>query len=383
MFRVLHRTWRLVGLSLASLLLGSQSHAGTAGTLYSYSVSVGDATATANAVIFDGLHIWVAVEDQSGGWIKKLTLTGAVLSSTSVGIGPLQMAYDGARIWVSDYASSDITIVAQDGAVAKTIALPPKAAPEGILFDGKYMWVANNGVGANTVSKYNPGTMTLISHYTVGDDPDGLAFDGTYLWVTNSNSNNVMKLDWETGTILRTYPTGRFPLSIIFDGTYMWISNGLDADVGGFRTGSVTKVRAYGGITLGTIPVGGAVRGLAYDGTSIWVCNSMDDTFTRLRVSDGLRLGTYRTGAAPRSMAFDGVRVWIANSGANTITVVTPDSRPIVRRGGVRGSFTEIVPTPLAPMQTPVDSAFSGFVHKSPVTPAALANIESTLLNDN
>lgn len=373
-------------------------------TLYGRSIAVVGAGGTANAVVFDGHNIWVAVEEASGGAVEKLDANGNILSSTSVGIAPLEMAYDGARVWVSDYTSSDIAVIAGNGTVVKQFQLPANADPEGILFDGKYIWVANNGVGSgvsNTVTKFDPATLTLVANYPVGRNPDGVAFDGTYIWVTNSFSNNVMKLNRETGAILGIYPTGEFPLSIVFDGHNLWIGNGADTDADGLVvTGSVTKLRAYDGLNLGTFPVGRAVRGLAFDGTSIWICNSLDNTFTRLLASDGARIGTYSTGASPRDMAFDGTRMWISDSGGTTVFVVA--SSPAVSASSMQASTNpafidrirpalpshltqSVLPSvnTLAPLQTTVDQAFSTYAVQPPGAAAALTAVTSILLNDN
>jgi YVTN family beta-propeller protein len=303
--------------------------------LYSYTVSVGDGQPT--AVIFDGQSIWVAIQGTDGGTVEKLTATGQVVSSTRVGDAPIEMAYDGVNVWVTNYSSSTLTIVGQNGELLKTIFLPLAAHPEGILFDGKYIWIANNGAGVNTVSKFDAVGRTFIANYPVGNAPDGLSFDGTYVWVTNSYSNNVMKLDRETGEIVRTYPTGTYPLSIIAVGADMWIGNGaVDAGLPPLAAASVTELRVNGGVNLGTFAAGNAVRGLAYDGSSIWACNSLSDSFTRIRASDGYPLGSYPTGRAPRGIAFDGVRMWIANSADSFLTVVTPEATPIEVTPGVQ-----------------------------------------------
>jgi DNA-binding beta-propeller fold protein YncE len=376
-------------------------------TLYDASVVVGGTGATANAVMFDGHNIWVAVEEPSGGYVRELDANGRILSSTSVGTAPIEMAYDGARIWVTDYVSSDVRVIAANGTVVKQFQLPTKADPEGILFDGKYIWVANNGAGSsasNTVSKFDAATLTLVANYRVGLNPDGVAFDGTYIWVTNSHSNNVMKLNRETGAILGVYPTGEFPLSIIFDGRNLWIGNGEDTDIGHLATtGSVTKLRASDGLYLGTFPVGSAVRGLAFDGTSVWICNSANDTFTRLLGSDGARIGTYSGGVVPRTLAFDGTRMWISDSGSATVTVVA--SSPVLdatlasARADLRPQFRPsfgIDPNvlqqqaqssrpsfeALAPLQTTVDQTFSNYVVQPPGK-AAVAGLTSLLLGDD
>ena len=399
--RALSAATMMATLLLGTLLFGSQRSQGavhaqraaaaqavTPATLYLSTEEVGDATANVNAVMFDGQNIWVAVEEDGGGRVKKLSSTGGVSSSTNVGIAPLGMAYDGARVWVTDYTSSDVTVVSADGLVLKTFTLPANTSPEGILFDGTYVWVANNGVGStlsNTVSKYDAATLTLVANYPVGLAPADLAFDGTYVWLTNSYSDNVVKLDRRTGAILRTYPTGDFPTSMAFDGKNIWIANGADTDEGRFVTGSVTKLRAYGGINLGTFPLGSTVRGLAYDGSAIWACNSMDNTFTRINATNGARLGTYVAGTRPRSLAYDGKRMWIANSGENTVSVVATSPQDIVNPAytvGARSVYWTIKAMPLTPIQTAVDAAFSGLAVDPRAAPA-IGAIVSTLIGDN
>jgi YVTN family beta-propeller protein len=383
-------------LAMAALVLGIGPASASPPNLYAFTIPVGDSQTTANAVLFDGEFIWVAIEGKGGGALEKLTQTGVVLSTTQVGAAPIELAYDGARVWVTNYTSSTVSVVDQNGVLVHTTFLPAAAHPEGIIFDGKYIWVANNGAGENSVSKFDAGSMALIANYPVGLLPDGFAFDGNYIWVTNSYSDNVMKLDRETGEILRTYPTGEYPLSIIFDGKDMWVGNGDVADSGSppLSTASLTKLRAAGGVFLGTFAAGNSVRGLAYDGTSIWACNSADDSFTRIRASDGVQLGTYPTGKSPRAIAFDGVHMWIANSGENTLTVVSPQSDPIVIIPAVPviPSFgfyiPEVVLTPrlLAPLVTISAGTASEVTAITPrVSPsvAALGGILDVVLDNN
>jgi DNA-binding beta-propeller fold protein YncE len=356
-----------------------QPGASAAPALYFYVVQVGGLSSAANSVLFDGKSIWVAVYDQvAGGSVKRLDTVGTVLSTTSVGNYPVELAFDGQNVWVTDYLSSDVMAIDAAGQLVGTIKLPANANPEGILYDGKYIWTANNGTGVNNVSKIDPSSMTLLATYPVNLSPDGVAFDGTYIWVTNSYSNNVTKLDRASGEILRTYPTGNFPLSIIFDGgKNLWIGNGADQSFGTAVTGSVVKMRAYGGVNLGTFPVGSGVRGLAYDGSHIWVCNSRSNTVSLLRASDGTTLGTYPTGHAPRSVAYDGSRMWIADSSDNTITVLTFSPAAVV--SNLPGGST-IAPAPLPTVATPNVSALAG---NSQVNPQALGGILGMLLKHN
>jgi DNA-binding beta-propeller fold protein YncE len=370
--------------------------------LYTYTLSIGDSLTTANAVMFDGHSTWVATERLGIGSLEKITASGQVLSVTQIGTAPIEMTFDGANVWVTNYDSSSLSIVDSQGELIKTIFLEPTAHPEGILYDGKYIWIANNGAGVNSVSKFDAASMALVANYPVGLLPDGLAFDGTYIWVTNSYSDNVMKLDRESGAIVRTYATGIYPLSILFDGKAMWIGNGDVAEPGSppLSTASLTKLRANGGVFLGTFAAGNKVRGLASDGASIWTCNGFDNTFTRIRISDGAQLGTYPAGTSPRDIAFDGVRMWISDSGANTLTVVSPQSAPVVVTPAVAvelafGIYThtpavEITPERLLPVAGAYESASGEFEPavtsiKPRVAPAvaALGGILDGLLDNN
>lgn len=353
---------------------------GVAGDLYSYSVQLGDAqTAYVNAVIFDGHYMWAAVQDASGhGAIEKLDTTGAVLARAAVGSIPIELAYDGKNIWVTDYASSDVSVVnGANGALAKKIQLASNANPEGILFDGRYIWVANNGVGANNVSKFDPTSMKLLASYPLGSNPDGLAFDGSMIWITNSNDDNLVRIDRRTGLVQRMYPTGAFPLSILYDGKNMWVGsgpirNGSPLSVPGY----LLKFRAYGGVKLGTFPVGRGVRGLASDGTSIWACNSTDNSFSRVRSADGAPLGTFPAGKAPRSMAFDGVQMWIANSAASILTVVTPRADPVQLVSGT------VRPQLLLPLADNLNASSSSS-SQTPPSAGVLSGMLSVLLDDD
>ena len=130
---------------LSSLALGGKLAGAETTTAKVSTLTIGDSTSSVvNCVFFDGQYIWAAVQNPDGGVLQKMTQSGAILFTTGVGSAPLEMASDGANIWVTDYTSSDVKVVAKTGAVIKTISLP-SANPEGIVFDGKYMWVANNG----------------------------------------------------------------------------------------------------------------------------------------------------------------------------------------------------------------------------------------------
>jgi DNA-binding beta-propeller fold protein YncE len=326
------RTVRVIVANLTGLVfvaagtIGCKAAEAANASMTVYTVTVGDSSSSVvNGVLFDGKYIWAAIQNPDGGVVQKLSASGAIISTTGVGSAPLEMAFDRkSNIWVTNYTSSSISVVGEGGNLVTTISVPG-TNPEGIVFDGEYMWVANNGNNSNTVSQFDAANMSRVGTYSVGHSPDGVAFDGNNIWVTNSYSNNVWVLN-RRGHQIAAYGTGVFPLSLISDGHNMWIGNGTGVNVGTqvSGTGSLTKINIATGQNMGTFSIGHHVRGLAYDGVSIWACNGNDNTVSRVRASNVALLGTFATGLAPRAAAFDGTKIWVANSGANTLTVFVP-----------------------------------------------------------
>jgi DNA-binding beta-propeller fold protein YncE len=312
-----------------------------------YTLTIGDSSSsTVNGVFFDGHYIWTAVQNPDGGVLMKLSTSGQTLATVGVGASPDKIAFDGTNIWVTDYASSDVMVVAENGNVLATIPLP-SAYPEGIIFDGKYIWVANDGAGQNSVSKFDISTRTLIATYHVGIAPDALAFDGTSIWVANTYSNAVWKIDRTTGVPLGGDAALLFPTSVIYDGTNIWVANGSGVNIGASGSpgiSNVEKIRPSDFTVLGTYTVGHLARDMVYDGTSIWVCNSNDDTVSRLRAANVALLGTYPTGTAPRGIAYDGFKIWVANSGQNALTVIAPQTITASGNGGPAHGITGVTP---------------------------------------
>ena len=169
-----------------------------------YSLAVGDSQQSdVNGVMFDGTYIWAAIQNPDGGVLEKLTTSGSVVSTTGVGKIPDLMVYDGAKAWVTDYTSGADSAASSSGQLLATVAIPGLPSnPEGMVFDGRYVWVANDS-GANSVTKINATNATIVGTYTVGRAPDALAFDGKHIWVANSNSAQVGSSTrlarWSTG----------------------------------------------------------------------------------------------------------------------------------------------------------------------------------------
>ena len=72
-------------------------------------------------------------------------------------------------------------------------------SPRGLAFDGQYIWSANSS--ANTVSKVDKNSATVVGEYAAGPNPIGVAYDGANIWVSNNANNSVTKISGSTGAI--------------------------------------------------------------------------------------------------------------------------------------------------------------------------------------
>ena len=63
--------------------------------------------------------------------------------------------------------------------------------PQGIAFDGANIWVAN--FASDNVSKLRASDGANLGTFATGNYPVGIAFDGANIWVTNDFSDSVSK----------------------------------------------------------------------------------------------------------------------------------------------------------------------------------------------
>jgi DNA-binding beta-propeller fold protein YncE len=63
-----------------------------------------------------------------------------------------------------------------------------------------------------------------LGTFKTGDGASGIVFDGTFIWVVNNGDSTVVKMTAE-GAIVTTYATGKGPFAVAFDGSKIWVSN--------------------------------------------------------------------------------------------------------------------------------------------------------------
>jgi YVTN family beta-propeller protein len=182
--------------------------------------------------------------------------------STGSNTQPVALAADTNHnsIWVSLFQSQSVVEVDRNTCNAVRFVSSGGTNPDGIAYDGTYIWVANNG--SNSIAKINAGTGALVGTFGTGVAPRGVVWDGTSIWVANYGSNTVSKINPATGGIILNAPTGSGPyfMAVGLSGE-IWIAN---------RNSNSITVVAPSGALVRTIFTAGEPQFVAMNG-NIWV----------------------------------------------------------------------------------------------------------------
>ncbi len=188
---------------------------------------------------------------------------------------PTGLVFDGKFLWVADHkADKLICIDPINGNVVRDIK-SPGFWPMGLAFDGKFLWNVDEKL--KKIFKLDPNDGTIIATIDApSDNPCGLAWDGVTLWVTDFREKKIMKIDLSDGTAVQSFPApANYPQDLTFDGKYLWCSDRMMDEI--YMMESKT-----GDIILTIKSPGPYPRGLAYDGKYLWNVDYQNDEIYQL-----------------------------------------------------------------------------------------------------
>ena len=174
-----------------------------------------------------------------------IDINGYYVASTSGPAGPPgPPGADGTPNRISDEQIAELAWYEDPGATA---TIPNVDCPQGVAFDGTYIWVANcvgsTGEGGGTVSKINRATSEVEDEVEIpnGNNPQGVAFDGTSIWVTNAEDeglgtpgeHTVSRIDTTSDTVTATINVTDNPRGVASDGTNIWVASYGDPSASG------------------------------------------------------------------------------------------------------------------------------------------------------
>lgn len=268
-------------------------------------------------MVFDGAHIWVL--NFAAGTISKFRASdNAEIATYSTGTGgALHVVFDGAHLWIEHLGGSvSLTKMrASDGAIAATYSNAAIGDTGSLVFDGAHLWLGE--FAGPTLRRFDPKTGTVTGVFTAPHNILELAFDGTHVWAARQTPGEVSKFRASDGALLGTFPTGAASLrAIAYDGQFLWASGP-----------TIIKMDVGTGAVLATVPLGAGLFGsfsICSDGTHIWApLTGASPMVYRIRASDAALVGTFPATPVANTIssgcAFDGGNMWISLRDTNEL----------------------------------------------------------------
>jgi hypothetical protein len=266
-------------------------------------------------VAFDGTDLWVT--NYSSDSVTRIRPgDGKVLETWTGAESPVGIVAAMGRIFIAgDTEPGSLYMIdpAQAAGAVTTVTSGLGNETSGVAFDGSRIWTSN--FHSISIVSLNPTTVTTISTGLV--EPVGLLYDGSNMWVTDHNANTLLKLNAD-GSIAQTINVGTLPLYPVFDGTNIWVPNSTAASV------TVVRVKDANGAPLATPFVlatltGNGLSGVqvaAFDGERILITNYVGNGVSLWKAADLTPLGSFATGTNtnPVGTCSDGLNFWIVLS---------------------------------------------------------------------
>ena len=250
--------------------------------------------------------------------------TPSVFANTtrsSINAASWYVAYDGADLWATNPDIGFVTRVRASDGDEKQFWVGA-IQPFGVLVAQGAVRVTGNTdpgrlytIDPRTLGQ--SGNVTLITDQ-LGAFPVGIAFDGTAIWTANQGgsvsvvSNGVM-------TVSAGFVS---PWGILYDGANIWVTDRGD--------NQLKKVTSNASIAT-SITVGSDPQQPIFDGANIWVPNRLSNTLTVVRVKDSAGnpltspfvMATLSGNGLndPRTVAFDGQRILVTNFGGDSVSL--------------------------------------------------------------
>jgi hypothetical protein len=270
------------------------------------------------AVKSDGDLIWVA--NFSGNSVSCVQASDGKLLKTYTGVTkPRALLVARGKIYVAGNEpagklySIDPTAVNQTTVTFETNI---GSLPIALAFDGERIWCSNFGGNLYKIN-FDPDPVVLAVDPGLGI-PAGLVYDGSNIWVVDQGSNSIKKINGGGTAAFLEAPVGGSAQQPVFDGTNIWVPN--------FNDDTVTVIRASTGAVLATL-TGNGLNGpgqAAFDGERILVVNKDGNRVSLWKATDLSPLshfstGTTNGGSSPAAVCSDGLNFWIALSSYDAV----------------------------------------------------------------
>jgi hypothetical protein len=160
-------------------------------------------SANPTGITFAGKNLYAAADDT--GIISKIMTKGRNAGDVNEsfyapGEDCVGLTSAKGHIYNSDFVWSEtggaIHKIEMDGVLDTTFFFPEWEGPEGLAFDGDFIWLAE--WYQNKIYKLNIDDLTPVCYFDGPSNPGnpiGLTFDDTYLWLADQYSQSFYKID--------------------------------------------------------------------------------------------------------------------------------------------------------------------------------------------
>lgn len=259
--------------------------------------------------------------------LPSFQIRNGCIPAYSDGLGPRFLLFDGTYLWSANETDDSVTKVdVGSGAIIATVHLQAGSDPSFLAYDGTNIWVGNR---AGSVTKVVAASATIAATYPLPPNHHvhGILSDGSSIWALSDTAGTVDKIDPSSGGVLATYSVGSIPWGLAFDGKYLWIANaGLN---------SLAKVDRATGATITTVglPAGSGPRSIVYDGAFLYVANFYGASISKVDPTTGAVVATIQlpSGSSPEQLVVDRtpttptgeVRLWTSLLYQDSVAVVS------------------------------------------------------------
>jgi YVTN family beta-propeller protein len=147
--------------------------------------------------------------------------TDANVSSTTVALSPLALAFGDGALWVAS-AMRLSRIEPATNAVTASAPVPGAAA---IAAGNGYLWLIVPGELHGEVWRFDPSSISPTATVQVGVQPSAIAIgDDGSVWVANSGDGTVSRVEPLTATVVTTITLGERPTGIALGGGKVWVT---------------------------------------------------------------------------------------------------------------------------------------------------------------
>ena len=191
----------------------------------------------------------------------------------------------------------------------------PLGGPNGITFDGKYVWCRDKD--GMRLCQVNPGDGAVISFFKCipYHQIAGLAWDGNHIWASIVSKKKIYKYHTTTGEVLSTIDApGSSPHGLEWVNGHLW-SASLDER-------KIYKVKAENGeVVFSFDSPGTRPHGLAWDGSHLWSVDTNDKVIYKHNSQSGEVLDSFECpeGTEPHGLAWDGSSLWYDDQFCNML----------------------------------------------------------------